>query len=73
MPQNYHTGLTVCDYEITISPRGGVGVESKKIVRARDKFSHESEATYMDYLLEIAINAGLAVAQHKVTGYVKRR
>lgn len=72
MSDNYHTNITLFDYEIVISPRGGVGVESKRIVRAREKLSHESDATYMDYLLEMAINMGLAVAQHKVTSYAKK-
>jgi hypothetical protein len=67
---NYHTGVTLFDYEITISPRGGIGVESVKI-RARDKNPGESDVTYKDYLLQTAINAGFTVAQHYVTKYIK--
>jgi hypothetical protein len=72
MTNDYHTGIELFSYEITISPRGGIGAESTRIVKARARGDYETHDTFMDHLQDLAVNAGLMLAQQTVKSYAKR-
>lgn len=68
MNKVYHTGVKLYSYEITVTPKGGVGVE--RIVTL-DNLPHSSHEEFARKVTDALINLGIAFSQHHITTKLK--
>ena len=54
----YHTGVTLFNYEVTVSERGGLGVQ-----RVTLKLPSETHHTFNEALTDALLNMGISLAQ----------